>query len=75
MSFTNDPTQETTMTLRRRTFLQAGAAASLGGLAAVAAAQPRTKLRVGYLHTPAVDGQIWLGQQSGAWTKRASTWS
>src|SRR6478736_1381884 len=34
MSFTNDPTQETTMTLRRRTFLQAGAAASLGGLAA-----------------------------------------
>ena len=24
----------------------------------------------GYLHTPAVDGQIWLGQQSGAWTKR-----
>ena len=33
-------------------------------------AQARTKLRVGYLHTPAVDGQIWLGQQSGAWTKR-----
>ena len=58
------------MTLRRRTLLQAGAAASLGGVAAVAVAQPRTKLRVGYLHTPAVDGQIWLGQQSGAWTKR-----
>ena len=58
------------MTLRRRTLLQAGAAASLGGIAAVAVAQPRTKLRVGYLHTPAVDGQIWLGQQSGVWTKR-----
>ena len=58
------------MTLRRRTLLQAGAAASLGGLAAVTVAQPRTKLRVGYLHTPAVDGQIWLGQQSGVWTKR-----
>jgi NitT/TauT family transport system substrate-binding protein len=58
------------MTLRRRTLRQAGAAASLGGLAAIAVAQPRTKLRVGYLHTPAVDGQIWLGQQSGAWTKR-----
>ena len=58
------------MTLRRRTLLQAGAAASLGSLAAVVAAQPRSKLRVGYLHTPAVDGQIWLGQQSGAWTRR-----
>ena len=60
------------MTLRRRTLLQAGAAAgtaSLAGFAASAFAQARTKLRVGYLHTPAVDGQIWLGQQSGAWTK------
>ena len=58
------------MTLRRRTLLQAGAAASLAGFGAVATAQPRTKLRVGYLHTPAVDGQIWLGQQAGVWTKR-----
>ena len=60
------------MTLRRRTLLQAGAAAgaaSLAGFAANAFAQAKTKLRVGYLHTPAVDGQIWLGQQSGAWTK------
>ena len=66
-------TQETTMTLRRRTVLQAGAAAgtaALAGFAGHAFAQARTKLRVGYLHTPAVDGQIWLGQQSGAWTKR-----
>ena len=61
------------MTLRRRTVLQAGAAAgtaALAGFAGHAFAQARTKLRVGYLHTPAVDGQIWLGQQSGAWTKR-----
>jgi len=61
------------MTLRRRTLLRAGAAvgtAALAGFAANAFAQARTKLRVGYLHTPAVDGQIWLGQQSGAWTKR-----
>ena len=43
---------------------------TLAGFAAHAFAQARTKLRVGYLHTPAVDGQIWLGQQSGAWTKR-----
>jgi NitT/TauT family transport system substrate-binding protein len=62
------------MTLRRRTLVQAGAAATaaatLAGFATAAFAQARTKLRVGYLHTPAVDGQIWLGQQSGAWTKR-----
>jgi NitT/TauT family transport system substrate-binding protein len=58
------------MTLRRRTLLQAGAAASVFGFARASLAQARTKVRVGYLHTPAVDGQIWLGQQSGAWTKR-----
>jgi ABC-type metal ion transport system, periplasmic component/surface antigen len=58
------------MTLRRRTLLQAGAAASVAGFARSAGAQAPTKLRVGYLHTPAVDGQIWLGQQSGAWRKR-----
>src|SRR6478735_7927331 len=60
------------MTLRRRTVLQAGAAAgtaALAGFAANAFAQAKTKLRVGYLHTPAVDGQIWLGQQSGTWNK------
>ena len=60
------------MTLRRRTLLQAGVAAgaaSLAGFAASAFAQAKAKLRVGYLHTPAVDGQIWLGQQSGTWAK------
>ena len=58
------------MTLRRRTILQAGTTAAIAGFGASAFAQARTKLRVGYLHTPAVDGQIWLGQQSGAWSKR-----
>lgn len=58
------------MTIRRRTLVKSAAAASLAGLARSVLAQSRTKLRVGYLHTPAVDGQIWLGQQSGAWTKR-----
>ena len=48
----------------------AASVASLAGFAPQAFGQARTKLRVGYLHTPAVDGQIWLGQQSGAWTKR-----
>jgi NitT/TauT family transport system substrate-binding protein len=60
------------MTLRRRTLLQAGAAAgsaSLAGFATSTFAQAKAKLRVGYLHTPAVDGQIWLGQQSGTWNK------
>ena len=50
---------------RRRT----GRSAAVGA-ATPLFAQARTKLRVGYLHTPAVDGQIWLGQQSGAWAKR-----
>lgn len=61
------------MTLRRRTLLQAGtaaAAATLAGFATTPHAQAKTKLRVGYLHTPAVDGQIWIGQQSGAWARR-----
>ena len=60
------------MTLRRRTLLQAGAAgatATLAGFASPVFAQAKTKLRVGYLHTPAVDGQIFIGQQSGAWAK------
>lgn len=61
------------MTIRRRTLVQAGAAAaaaSLASFAPAALAQARTRLRVGYLHTPAVDGHIWLGQQSGAWARR-----
>ncbi len=62
------------MTLRRRSLIQAGsaatAAAAIASFAPAAFAQAKTKLRVGYLHTPAVDGAIWLGQQSGAWAKR-----
>ena len=63
------------MTMKRRTLLQAAAAATplagaLAGFSPHAFAQARTRLRVGYLHTPAVDGQIFLGQQSGAWAKR-----
>ena len=57
------------MTLRRRTLLQAGAAASLAAGSLSVLAQARTKLRVGYLHTPAVDGQIFLGQEWGVWAK------
>ncbi len=57
------------MTFRRRTLLQAGAAATLAASSIASLAQARTKVRVGYLHTPAVDGQIWIGQQSGAWAR------
>src|SRR5688572_17775349 len=53
----------------RRTVLKTGAAA-----AAVAAfpaiAQARTKVKVGYLHTPAVDGQIWTGQHIGSFARQ-----
>ena len=58
------------MTLSRRTLIQYSAAASIAGFGAGAFAQAHTKVRVGYLHTPAVDGQIWLGQQMGSFAKR-----
>jgi NitT/TauT family transport system substrate-binding protein len=57
------------MNTLRRTVLKTGAAA-----AAVAAfpaiAQARTKVKVGYLHTPAVDAQIWTGQHIGSFAKQ-----
>lgn len=57
------------MTMQRRTLLQASAAAALAGTRLAPFAQTRTKLRVGYLHTPAVDGQIFIGQQMGSFAK------
>lgn len=45
--------------------LAAGAAAVSFSTPAKAA----TTLRVGYLHTLAVDGQIWLGESMGAWKR------
>ncbi|WPH17973.1 ABC transporter substrate-binding protein [Variovorax paradoxus] len=59
------------MALRRRQLIQAaaaGAAALAGGMPAFA--QARTKVKVGYLHTPAVDGHIWIGQERGAFAKQ-----
>nr|AUN37380.1 taurine-binding periplasmic protein TauA [uncultured bacterium] len=38
-------------------------------IGAPALAQSRTKVKVGYLHTPAVDGQIWTGMQLGSFGK------
>lgn len=59
------------MSVKRRTFLQgAGAALGLSVLGAPAIGQARTKLKVGYLHTPAVDGQIWTGMANGSFAKQ-----
>jgi NitT/TauT family transport system substrate-binding protein len=61
------------MTMNRRKFLEtAGGGALAAGLAALGApaiAQSRTRIRVGYLHTLAVDGQMWLAQHAGAWAR------
>ena len=58
------------MSPRRRTLIQAAASAAVLGTGLAARAQARTKLKVGYLHTPAVDGQIFIGQQMGSFAKR-----
>lgn len=59
--------------MHRRRFLQGvgGGAATLGlsVIGAPAIAQARTKVKLGYLHTLAVDGQIWLGMQRGDFAK------
>lgn len=60
------------MKMQRRDFIKATAATaavSLTGVSRFSIAQARTKVKVGYLHTPAVDGQIWLGQQMGSFAK------
>ena len=56
--------------IQRRTLIQAAAGAALAGLGAPVFAQAATKVKVGYLHTPAVDSHIWLGQQMGAFAKQ-----
>lgn len=58
------------MSINRRKFLQGtGAALGLSAVGAPAIAQSRTKVRIGYLHTLAVDGQMWLADHLGAWGK------
>jgi NitT/TauT family transport system substrate-binding protein len=56
--------------MHRRQFLKTTAAAALSGLAAPALAQAKSTLRVGYLHTVAVDGQIWTGIDRGSFAKQ-----
>ena len=58
------------MTINRRTFLQGtGAVAGVAAVGAPAIAQAKTKIRIGYLHTLAVDGQMWLADHLGAFDK------
>lgn len=58
------------MKIHRRTLLQGmGAAAGSAVLGAPAIAQAKTKIRVGYLHTIAVDGQMWLCEHLGSYAK------
>lgn len=58
------------MTIDRRTLIKgAGAAASMTLVGAPALAQAKTKIRIGYLHTLAVDGQMWLADHLGAFDK------
>ena len=61
------------MSMQRRTFIKAAAstaALSFTGLGGTAFAQAKTKVKVGYLHTPAVDSHIWLGQNMGSFEKQ-----
>src|SRR5262245_52419347 len=58
------------MTINRRVFLHGtGAMLGVAAVGAPAIAQAKTKIRVGYLHTLAVDGQMWLADHLGAFAK------
>ena len=56
--------------LNRRQALQVAAGAAALAMARPAVAQGSTKVRVGYLHTLAVDGQIWVGMERGSFAKQ-----
>ncbi|MBU1359874.1 MAG: ABC transporter substrate-binding protein, partial [Gammaproteobacteria bacterium] len=56
--------------MQRRTLIRTGIAASVATLGAPLLAQSKTQVRVGYLHTPAVDSHIFLGQEMGTFAKQ-----
>lgn len=58
------------MDIQRRQLIKATAAVSLVAAGLPVFAQSRAKVKVGYLHTPAVDGHIWIGQQIGSFAKQ-----
>jgi NitT/TauT family transport system substrate-binding protein len=57
--------------INRRKFNTAvGAAVAVGCLApSLVIAQPKTKIRIGYLHVLSVDGQMWLAKHLGAFDR------
>ncbi|SHH94824.1 ABC transporter substrate-binding protein [Pollutimonas bauzanensis] len=55
--------------MKRRTFIELAAATALAGAGPRLAFAQDTKVKVGYLHTLAVDGQIWLADSMGLWKK------
>jgi NitT/TauT family transport system substrate-binding protein len=57
------------MIVRRRVLKSAAGLALTAALATPAIAQARTKLKLGYLHVVAVDGQIWTGLDRGSFDK------
>ncbi len=60
------------MGIHRRSVLQGiGATAGVAAFGAPAIAQAKAKVRVGYLHTLAVDGQMWLANHLDAFGKNA----
>ena len=59
--------------MQRRAILQTGVvatAALASGAWRPVRAQSPVKVNVGYLHTPAVDGQIWLGMEMGSFARQ-----
>src|SRR5688500_14689533 len=58
------------MNFKRRTVLKRlGAGAAIASLPGVAIGQSRAKVQCGYLHTLAVDGQLWLADHMGTFAK------
>lgn len=55
--------------IRRRDIVLGLGAAGLSSIGAPAIAQQRTKIRVGYVDTLAVTGQLWTGLHRGHWAK------
>ncbi|HEX7072704.1 MAG TPA: ABC transporter substrate-binding protein [Hyphomicrobiaceae bacterium] len=56
--------------MNRRTLIKSSlAVAGAAAIGAPAIAQSKTPIRVGYLHTLAVDGQMWLADHLGAYQK------
>jgi NitT/TauT family transport system substrate-binding protein len=54
---------------RRRFVAATCSALGASALSMPALAQARTPVRIGYLHTLAVDGQMWLAMHLGAWAR------